>query len=510
MSVDNEQLKPTPFDVAPAPETAAVSAPEPSRGTPQWILPALGGLLLLAVVVVFWLPSLVSPPEQTAETADSVAGSGTADTAAKPGAQPDNNPSSPWSDAQDAKLRKGAQDVLAQLLDIQFTLEERNVALWASEPFAAANATALEGDELYRQREYEQATEQYQRGLEQLMAISDSMPQRVDELLQQTRDALQEGTPDQVAEALELAALIEPENAALPDLQRRAANYPALLEQLAAAEAAEAAGDLATAKETLAAATALDAEHLFAASELERVGTALTDQQFNAAMSEGYAALDDGEFNTARQRFKAAAALRPGSSEASSALQELAGAEQGATLVRLQREGARHEQNEAWQKALTSYQRALKIDSNVSYASEGASRAAVRAELDKQLRAVIDAPERLSDIAVAQDTALLLAQAREVEPRGPVLSRQIDQLDTLVQRANTQVQVILTSDEQTEVIVYKVARLGRFQQRELTLRPGTYTVRGSRNGYRDVLEKITITPDGPANPILIACREPIN
>ena len=37
-----------------------------------------------------------------------------------------------------------------------------------------------------------------------------------------------------------------------------------------------------------------------------------------------------------------------------------------------------------------------------------------------------------------------------------------------------------------------------------------YTARGSRTGYRDVLEKFTITPGGVDSPITIACREPIN
>ncbi|WP_146004267.1 hypothetical protein [Halioglobus japonicus] len=504
MSANNEQLKPTPFDVAPT----ATPDSAPKTTTPSWMLPALGGLLLLAAIVVFWLPSAITPtapePLPTQETPAGTATSGPApaDTSGDPAP-------SPWSDAQDAKLRKAAQDVLAELLDIQFELEERGVAQWAGEEFAAANATALEGDELYRQREYEQATARYQQGLEQLQAINNGIGERVDALLAQTEEALQTGTADDVDTALALATLIEPENAALPVLAQRAANYPELLQQLATAAEAEANGDLALAQASLSQANNLDAAHLRAEAELARVTEAFTTEQFNAAMSEGYAALDSAKFKRARDRFRQAAQLRPGSSEASSALQELAGAEQSASLVQLQRDGARFEANENWQQALASYQRALGIDSNVSYASEGASRAAARAELDKQLSAVIDAPERLADIAVARDSAVLLEDARAATPQGPVLEQQIATLDKLLRLANTEVDVTLTSDGETEVIVYKVARLGKFQQQQLTLRPGTYTIRGSRNGFRDVLEKITITPDGPEGTILIACQEPI-
>ena len=62
---------------------------------------------------------------------------------------------------------------------------------------------------------------------------------------------------------------------------------------------------------------------------------------------------------------------------------------------------------------------------------------------------------------------------------------------------------------ETEVIVYKVARLGRFTQHELTLRPGTYTAVGSRNGYRDVRQSFTVQHDSKPAPLTIACTEPI-
>ncbi len=59
------------------------------------------------------------------------------------------------------------------------------------------------------------------------------------------------------------------------------------------------------------------------------------------------------------------------------------------------------------------------------------------------------------------------------------------------------------------VIVYKVARLGTFSERELTLRPGTYTAVGTRNGFRDVRETFTLSHDEAVAPVMIACTEPI-
>ena len=58
-------------------------------------------------------------------------------------------------------------------------------------------------------------------------------------------------------------------------------------------------------------------------------------------------------------------------------------------------------------------------------------------------------------------------------------------------------------------MVYKVARLGRFDQRELTLRPGTYTAVGTRRGFRDVRHEFKVGHEGappslPGAPFLAA------
>lgn len=508
MSSRNDQLEPTPFDPTPvpAPVAAARSAP------PGWVWPALGALLLLAVVVIFWLPALVSPPSTDPAPATAAA-QAPAPAAPAPDSQApaENGPSaSPWSDAQAAKLRKEAQEVLAALLDVQFALEERSVERWATAPFEAARALAEGADELYRQRDYVAARTGYEQSLEQMQAIQDSIPDVVGALLQEALDGIEAGEPDAVDAALDLARAIEPENAGLPALEARAARLPELLALLQEAAAAEAAGDLAGAEAALRRASDLDAEHRGAATALARVSAAHLEQRFNEAMSDGYLALDEGRYAQARARFRDAATLQPGSGEAASALQELAAAEQGSALARLQRDSARYAQAEQWQAALEAYEKALAIDANVAFATEGAARARTRARLDTQFRAAIDKPERLYDVAVAEATQTLLEQARGIEPKGPVLAAQIEQLQRLLAQANTPVRVTLRSDGATEVIVYKIARLGTFEERELTLRPGTYTARGSRSGYRDVLEKFTITPEGVDAPITIACREPIN
>ena len=69
--------------------------------------------------------------------------------------------------------------------------------------------------------------------------------------------------------------------------------------------------------------------------------------------------------------------------------------------------------------------------------------------------------------------------------------------------------VALTSDNVTDVQVYRVGKLGLFESRELELMPGRYTVVGTREGYRDVRKEINLVPGAAPPVVTIRCEEPI-
>ena len=511
-----DPVQPIPFDVAKPAPAAPVTGSQPGttgtrHGTPAWVLPALGTLLLLAVAVVVWLPRSLepaqpatAPPAAGAPAAPLPDGAGAAGRPAATGTD-----AAPWSDAQEARARRGAQELVAELLDLQDTLKERGVEQWASAPYAEARALAAEGDARYQDGQYEEAAARYQRGLAALKAIEQSIPGELERLLHAAREAIEAGAADTARSALSVAAVLSPDNPDVAALEARAARLPELLPLLEQAVAAEAAGDLPGAQALLQQAAALDPAHQRARRELDRVTARESARAFNAAMSEGYAALDDRRFESARKAFHRAAELQKGSAEAESALKEVAAAETAGQLAMLEQQGRARERQEQWQQAVEIYHQAQKLDSGVLFARDGLARSGLRADLDRQLQQVIGEPGRLSDAAVAASAEQLLARAAQVTAAGPRLKGQVAQLETLLRNANTTVTVTLRSDSETEVVVHKVARLGRFAERELTLRPGTYTAVGTRDGYRDVRRSFTIAPDGDLAPVTIICTEPI-
>ena len=69
--------------------------------------------------------------------------------------------------------------------------------------------------------------------------------------------------------------------------------------------------------------------------------------------------------------------------------------------------------------------------------------------------------------------------------------------------------VALVSDDATRVVIPSVGFSGVFSRREIQLKPGKYTVVGTRDGYREVRRDITIAPGQGVQTISVSCGEPI-
>lgn len=510
MSSHNEQIKPTEFDPGDGPPSGPDS-PEldnnEQRGQ-RWVWPLLLTLVVVIVLVVVWLPGRINQQAVVTPAANEVVPSSPPAQAGSRGA-PVAGEVSPWSDAQTAKMRKQAQDILTDLLEVQSMLEEIGVEQWAEEAYANARATAVAGDAEYREGRFETAGESYQQGLEELQALFDQAPQVLAENLLRARQAIEAGDEENANAGLQIAAAIEPDNEELYRLQQRAAVMEPLFSLFAQAVEAESSADLGQAEALLKQAVALDSLSRRARAELERVTRAYIAQRFNTAMSSGYLALNQGRFGQARSAFRTAGRLVTGSAEAASALQDVDSAETAHHLSELQRSGEAYEAREQWAAAVLAFEQALQVDGNLLFAQEGLQRSRARARLDEQFRSAIEQPDRLSDKKVADATAQLLRHATTISPRGPLLEQQLEQLAAELEKANTPIVVTLHSDMETEVTLRKVARLGRFEEQQLSLRPGTYVAVGIRDGYRDVRLTFSIGHDKEPPTVVIVCTEQI-
>lgn len=230
-------------------------------------------------------------------------------------------------------------------------------------------------------------------------------------------------------------------------------------------------------------------------------------QQFEGLMTRGLGQLERSDWTGAEQSFSAALKLRPADRSAADGLARAKDAAQRDALAQLQREAQGFETAERWEEALAAYQRAAAIDPAVDFARKGAAHAERMIRMHARADDYVARPERLYSPRVREEARELATALEREGGTGPRLAQARQQLDAALKRATTPITVRLASDNATEVTLYHVGPLGRFQDREVALTPGTYTLVGSRPGFKDVRVEVVVDPDSPAPRVFVACEE---
>jgi tetratricopeptide (TPR) repeat protein len=388
-------------------------------------------------------------------------------------------------------------------------LDSRAAAQWGGPEFAAARKSLDEIGGMLERRKYEGAPAPLADLEKALAAIESKVPDALAAQLTEGRRALAAGEFENARQAFDTALKIEPGNNEATEWLGKVAAASGVVPTLADAENAEAAKDLAKAQTLFADVLKRNPGNLAATEGLTRVRRTMSETEFNAEMGAGLAALNAGRLAEARTHLTRARELRPDSSEVSAALQRVADTGTGRSTAELADKASRLVAEERWTEALAIYEEALARDPSLQFAQAGRAAVAPRAELGKRLQALIERPERLAADEVRFEAEQLLVRARAVPNQGPVIRSQISRLELLLPTFNQPVMLSLESDNATEVAIQRVGSFGAFDRRDVTLKPGKYTVTGKRSGFRDVRREITVSPGQGSQTIVIRCLEPI-
>lgn len=455
-------------------------------------------LALLALASVLVLPALVPEPALEELAAESAPQGPTGANAVKPSTA-----------AEQSRYRQQAQTILAEVIASRDRLTAQNVAAWAGPAFGQAVNEVEIGDEAYSFGRYQESLTHYRTALELLTGLEATGRELLATALNDGRAAVESLNHPTAESASALAVSIAPDDAGVQELAQRVALLPQVAPQLEAGDEARARGELEAARAAYQQAVDLDPAHERAAASLAEVLRGLTEAEFRRHMSNGLAALERRDFEAARAAFRQAETISPGHQAVRQALQQLENqASMNAVSARLG-EAALLESREEWQAAVERYRAILEEDASIVDARVRLVTAEVRAELDRRLQAAIEDPLSLSGVKEFQAAQSLLADARGIANPGARLGQQIATLERLLALATSPVEVVLESDNQTHVTLYRVAELGRFERTAVTLKPGRYVAAGTRPGYRDVQVEFTVTGQPLAGPIVVRCVEPI-
>ena len=462
----------------------------------------LGFLVVVALAVVFVLPSVVSeyelPLERRIEEATQPVASAPSQQAAAV---------SPFEEAQRSIRRKQAQDVLAELLEKQGQLDALEVASWGEADYDAALEIASIGDEYYRTQDFELAISSYSEGNDALAELLARIPEVLAQTLIDGDNALAEGISQLAQDRYSLALVLDSDSEAAQIGLGRARTLDQVQLLMQQAEEQREISDLEAARSLLQEIVSLDPYNETAPLVIAEVDAEIRENEFSQIMSEGYLLLQADDPESAIAAFRRAAAMGINVQEAEAAIRQTETEVANAQIAQLRIDISSAEADERWSDAVAAYDQVIAIDGNLLFAQEGRELANQRMTLDQLLVTAIDSPERFSDQAVYEETLRYYFIGRDIEGPGPLLSSQLDELQELLENSQVPVRIVFLSDTFTEVTLLRIGTLGVFSETTMDLKPGNHVAVGRRPGYRDVREEFTVgfgqTPDA----VVVQCDE---
>jgi hypothetical protein len=482
------------------------------------ILILLGSVTILIAIGAWFLHYLAKNPLRPPQITEK-------QTAPKSAAEKKSagRPAKPLAPAEDAKQletalpptedpeqlaidRQNAEQKLADYLETKNELEGKGADEWGQEAYTEMTEFGREADSLFINEDYKSAAAKYERATIVGRGTIDQMDEALARLLDEGRNALTEGDGVVARSKFSLAMMIDPSNQSARYGFKRAQTIETVLQLIESGRQHEKDDMLSQARDDYQAALQIDSDFEEARRALNRVSGLIKEKQFTELMSAGLTAFHNNDYALARTKLQQAKSLNPGSREVSDALLQVNQALRLARIDRLREEANKAEQSEDWPKALKFYLAVLEMDKNLQFAARGEKRAREQISIAGRLDFFLSQPQVLESDQQLKNAVLLMHEAREVEPRSRKLTARLKELEELIQIAQTPVVITIESDNLTQVAVYKVGKLGRFSQRKLKLRPGTYTVVGARDGYQDVRQKIIVKAGQQALRVTVKCR----
>jgi Flp pilus assembly protein TadD len=402
--------------------------------------------------------------------------------------------------------KETADKELAKLLKLKNEIEEKEGSVWGGEEYETMTALSEEGDRLLLDRSFSAAAEKYAQAANIAKELISNTGTVFQKLTDEGQKALENGDSVIAQQKFSTALKIQPSDESARRNLERAKKLDEVNRLVKSGKNHEENNRFAFAHADFQRALQLDPESREAQNGLIRMKEKIVDEQFQKLMSDGLTAYHNGHYQLARTTLLKAKSFQPQSREVKSALLQVDEAIRLDKIEKLRQKSMSAEQAENWEQALKSYLTVLKIDPNISFAVQGKKRSLEHIQVAKRIAFFLEKPDVMESDRQLENAIRLIEEAEKLEQRGTHLNARLNELKTLVDIAGTPVKVIIESDNLTEIAVYKIGKLGKFTFRELSLRPGTYTVVGSRNGYQDVRLKITVKPGQTSLRVSIICN----
>ena len=457
-------------------------------------------LMILAISVVFILPQL--PVQKLFD--DSSESLIEAD---------NSNEISQSRIAEKTKYRKDAQLVLEKIVEIRDLLKSKSIEKWNAEKFSIALENISSGDDLYREGEYLRSIKQYREALDQLNNLKEDAAKIIESTIISANNNIEkldsELTVEQTINSINLAFAIDKNNESIKLLKERSLKLPDLFNKVMQSDQFINEQKYEDAFSVLSEAIMLDPYRKKTKTSMENLNKQIKEKTFIEFMSEGFEAMDQNNFSSARKVFNEALKTYPERPDVYDALNQLESRESSFQIKERIKNAEANENLENWSEAKKEYEALLESDNSLVSLKARLINVRIRAELDEQLENLINNPLTLRSDELHQKAKKLLKTAQGINQRGAKLEKQIKSVSKIIVQARNPIPVNFFSDNKTKVTIFKIGSLGLFEKRTIELVPGYYVALGQRIGFRDIRLDFAIEPNEVDKNISIMCVERI-
>ena len=453
----------------------------------------LGSMALILILVVFLLPRMVNEDEAST-----------------------TNQNLDETRAEQMQLDEAvlaqkpiAQALLSELLAKIDELELSGVQIWAQSEWKKINTIQDEGDTAYLNRSYDMAAASYRTAMQLLIDLEVAVPSVLQQSLSQGQAAiLQENKPLAISN-FETALAIDGSNQLAKAGLDRALKLDKVIALSNQGKRLAEEREWIESIEAFQAALAIDANWKPALEGLTASILSNDEEQFQLSLSEGYALMKEQKFEEAEVSFRKSLSIVPDSKEGQQAIEELEIQRRIVLTKSLKYKALIAEVNEEWNNAESYYETILSLDPNIQEVKDSLLRVRQRIKLINQMISFIAKAEQLNDDKLFSQAQETLKQAEAILNKGPELIEQVSKMQQVLKVASIPLQVTLISDQKTNVVIYKKGDFGLFERQSVLLKPGIYTAKGMRIGYRDTTLRFKVDPNQSEQSFTVICREKI-
>lgn len=397
--------------------------------------------------------------------------------------------------------------------------EKDSLSIWAQEDYEIALVFGQKADNFKNKKEYKNSEELYKKAIEKIDEILVKKEQILNQFINQGTDLLDEDKLKQAKSVFIKAQAIDNKNKLVIRSLERISNRDKVIGLYNQSIELEKNNELDEAIKLLQKILIIEPEFSKINGKLTALKEKKTGRDLNKLISQILEALDKNNLKLANKQIKIAKKMNstdPVIEELEIRIKDNNKIEQ---IKKLQKVVRKQIRNEQWKNARNTYQKILTLDPDVSSAIVGREKAVAYIYLNKLIDDIILKPERLQNEQILEKSKKNLKfinnelQQKEnlyfSKIKTPELNKKISSAEKIIKDASISINITIKSDNETEIVIYKVGKLGRFVEKNLKLRPGQYTIVGSKDGYRDFRKTVKITAADQMLLINVYCREKI-